>query len=397
MLAPLEGNLVIDLSRVLAGPQCASMLGDLGADVIKIEAIGTGDETRQWAPTIDGEATAFMSVNRNKRSLTVDLASERGQQLVRRLVLSADVVVENFRAGTMERWGLGYEQLREEAPRLVYATISAYGRTGELASRPGYEAVLQAFSGLMSITGEPDGLPVRAGTSLLDLGTGMVTAHAVMAALLDRERSGEGQLVETSLLATAVTFLGYHAQAYLSAGEIPGRQGSGHAAVVPYRVYPCAGDDAVFVAAANQRLWERLCRALDLEHLLEDERFADVPARKQHRRELDEIIGAVLLGMERDEILDRLNDADVPVTPVHTVDEVLEHPQVREVAAIRQVHHEGLGHDIDLVASPFRGSRLNTEIRSAPPRLGEHTTQILRELGLSDAEVADLRDHGVVG
>jgi crotonobetainyl-CoA:carnitine CoA-transferase CaiB-like acyl-CoA transferase len=397
MLDPLEGIRVIDLSRVLAGPQCASLLGDLGADVIKVEAIGTGDETRSWAPSVDGVSTAYMSVNRNKRSITVDLATERGRQLVRQMILSADVLIENFRTGTMERWHLGYDDLRAEAPRLVYASISAFGRTGELAGRPGYEAVLQAFSGLMSITGEPDGLPVRAGTSLLDVGTGIVTAHAILAALLLRERTGLGQLVDTSLLATAVTFLGYHAQAYLSAGEVSGRHGSGHAAVVPYRVYPCAGDDAVFVAAANQRLFERLCAALELEHLLEDERFVDVPARRQHRQELDDLIATKLSRLARDEVLRRLEEVGVPATPVHTLDEVLEHPQVREVAAVRPIHHAGLGHDIDLVASPFRGSHMNTDIRSAPPRLGEHTEDVLSELGFGRAEIETLRRDGVVG
>ena len=397
MSDPLQGIRVLDLSRVLAGPQCASMLGDLGAEVIKVEITGSGDESRSWEPTAEGESTAFMAVNRNKRSMAGDLSTERGRRIVRDLIVRSDVVVENFRTGTMDRWGLGYDQVKNDAPRLVYASVSAFGTTGELADNAGYEAVLQAFSGIMSITGEPNGMPVRAGVSILDIGTGIVTAHAVMAALLDRERTGLGQRVETSLLATATTFLSYHAQGYLSAGEVPQRRGSGHPAVVPYRVYACAGDDAVFVAAANQNLWTRFCHALDLDHLLEDERFTDLPQRREHREILDVLIGERMLELPRSEITRRLDAASVPSAPVNRVDEVLEHPQVREVAAIRPIRDERRARDVELLASPLRGSRMNTDIRSMPPRLGEHTDDVLRELGLDDAEVRRLRQDGVVG
>ena len=397
MTDPLQGIRVIDLSRVLAGPQCASMLGDLGADVVKVEAVGDGDETRTWAPFADGLSTAFMSVNRNKRSMAVDLSTERGQAIVKHLILQADVVVENFRVGTMERWGLGYDQLSEQAPRLVYASVSAFGRDGEMSQRAGYEAVLQAFSGIMSITGEPDGMPVRVGASVLDIGTGIVTAHAIMAALLDRARTGQGQRVETSLLATAVTFLGYHAQGYLSTGEIPQRRGSGHPAVLPYRVFPCADGEAVFIAAANQNLWQRFCTAMGFEDLLDDERFVDLPSRREHRELLDGLLSDRLGLLPREEILRRLDEAGVPATPVNTVDEVMQHPQVRRVAAVRSIRHEQLELDLELIASPLRGSRMRTDIRAVPPRLGEHTDEVLRlDLGLDDAQIADLRETGIV-
>jgi crotonobetainyl-CoA:carnitine CoA-transferase CaiB-like acyl-CoA transferase len=396
MASPLDGIRVIDLSRVLAGPQCASMLGDLGADVIKVESVTSGDETRSWAPYADGESTAFMSVNRNKRSMSVDLRQDEGRAIVRSLILDADVVIENFRTGTMERWDLSYEDLRGAAPRLIYAAISAYGRSGELANHPGYEAVLQAFSGIMSITGDPDGMPARSGPSLLDLGTGIVTAHAITAAVLDRERTGAGQLIETSLLGTAMTLLGYHAQGYLSAGEVPGRLGSGHGALVPYRAYPCAGDKAVFIAAGNQSLWVRFCDAMGFNDLRDDPRFVTLPDRRRHRGELDDILAARLSTLERDEILATLEQAGVPGAPVNDVSEVLDHPQVRELGAISSVDDPARQRSIDLVSSPFRASAMPTHVRRVPPEHGEHTTQILTELGYTEDAQRRLRDQGVV-
>jgi formyl-CoA transferase/CoA:oxalate CoA-transferase len=396
MPSPLEGIQVIDLSRVLAGPQCTSMLGDLGAEVLKIESVTGGDETRSWQPAVDGESTAFLSVNRNKRSIAVDLNTETGRDIVRRLILAADVVVENFRTGTMERWGLGYEDLRDQAPRLVYAAVSAFGRSGELRNQPGYEAVLQAFSGVMSITGEADGLPARSGPSLLDIGTGVVTAHAITAAILDRKHTGRGQRIDASLLGTAMTFLGYHAQGYLSAGELPQRLGSGHPALVPYRAYSCADGEAVFIAAGNQGLWERFCRALELDELVEDPRFADLPCRRRNRELLDERLEEVLAARSREGVLERLEVAGVPASPVNDVGQAVSHPQVRELNAVRTVRHAGLDRDLELLASPFQASSMNTAIRTSPPLLGEHTDAVLAELGYDDEAQDDLRDHGIV-
>lgn len=396
MSAPLAGMRVVDLSRVLAGPQCTSMLGDLGAEVIKVETPSGGDETRSWLPHVEGESTAFLSVNRNKRSIALDLATPAGQRIVRELILGADVVVENFRTGTMERWGLGYEDLAPQAPRLVYVSISAFGRTGELRDHAGYEAVLQAFSGVMSITGDADGLPARSGPSLLDLGTGILTAHAITAALLDRERTDAGQRIDTTLLGTAMTLLGYHAQGYLTAGELPQRRGSGHPALVPYRAYPCADDRPIFVAAGNEGLWNRFCRALDLEHLRTDPRFADLPSRRENRDVLDELLTVELRTRRREDVLDSLEAAGVPASPVNDVGEAVAHPQVRELDVIRAVEHPRLG-DLELLASPFQASAMDTDVQRLPPGLGEHTDEILEELGYDAAARDALRRDGSLG
>ena len=396
MSSPLTGIRVVDLSRVLAGPQATAMLGDLGAEIIKVESPHGGDETRSWLPEVHGMSAAFLSVNRNKRSIAIDLTTEHGQRVVTDLIETSDVLVENFRAGTMERWGLTYEDLRVHSPRLIYVTISAFGRAGGLAERPGYEAVLQAFSGVMSITGEADGEPVRSGPSLLDLGTGMLTAHAVTAAILDREQTGRGQRIDTSLLGTAMTFLGYHAQGFLATGETPQRMGSGHTALVPYRAYPCRDDEPVFVSAGNDGLFARFCDALDLAHLTTDPRFVDLAHRRRNRTDLDELIAQELAGRSRASVLEALDAAGVPASPVNDVSEVISHPQVQELKAIQTVHHPTLEQDLDVLASPIRASEMTTDIRLAPPILGEHTDEILGEIGYGSDDRAALRREGVI-
>lgn len=396
MSAPLAGIRVADLSRVLAGPQCTAMLGDLGAEIIKVESPAGGDETRSWSPEVHGVSTAFLSVNRNKRSIAIDLATARGRRIVRDLILSSDVVVENFRTGTMERWGMGDQELRRVAPGLVYVAISAFGRTGELRDRAGYEAVLQAFSGVMSITGDAEGLPARTGPSLLDIGTGILTAHAVTAAILERDRTGKGQRIDTSLLGTAMTFLGYHAQGYLSAGELPGRMGSGHPALVPYRAYPCANDEPVFVAAGNDGLFTRFCEALGLEHLRADPRFGDLPSRRRHRLLLDGFLEAEFRQRSRASVLAALDAAGVPASPVNDISEVVAHPQVRQLRATQTVHHPSLGRDLEVMASPITASEMATDVRLAPPLLGEHTDEILRDMGYDAETRSELRSEGVI-
>src|SRR5919109_3362672 len=293
MAAPslsLDGIRILDLSRVLAGPFCGMLLADLGADVIKVEDTGTGDESRTWPPHKDGESAAFLVINRNKRDITLDLKSAEGVDVLKRLVAKADVLIENFRTGTMESFGLGYDVLATINPRLVYCSVSAFGRTGPRKDSAGYEALMQAFSGIMSITGEPGGQPVRAGVSFLDLSTGMLTAFGVVNALLHRERTGVGQRVDGSLLETAVSLLAFHAEGYVLTGAIPKALGSGHPSLSPYRNFRCKDGQWIFIAAANDRFWGRLAPALGLPELATDPRFAKNVDRVKHRGELEGIL-----------------------------------------------------------------------------------------------------------
>src|ERR671922_1436521 len=270
----LEGIRVVDCSRVLAGPFCAMLLSDLGADVIKVEDTGSGDESRTWPPHKDGESAAYLVINRNKRDMTLDLKTAEGVEVLKRLAGRADVLIENFRTGTMESFGLGYDTLAAANPGLVYCSISAFGRTGPRKDEAGYEALMQAFSGIMSITGEPGGAPLRAGVSFLDLCTGIICAFGVTNALLYRQRTGLGQRVDGSLLETAVSLLNYHAEGYLLTGAVPKPLGSSHPSLSPYRNFRCRDGQWVFIAGANDRLWKRLVSALGLEDMADDPRFS---------------------------------------------------------------------------------------------------------------------------
>jgi crotonobetainyl-CoA:carnitine CoA-transferase CaiB-like acyl-CoA transferase len=392
---PLSGVKVLDLSRVLAGPNCAMFLADMGADVTKIESTDGGDEARAWVPRKGEESAAFLALNRNKRGMTLNLKTEEGAEVLRRMVRVADVLVENFRAGMMNRLGLGYEELSAVNPRLVYCSISAFGETGPLKDEVGYEAILQAYGGVMSVTGEPDGEPVRCGLSFIDLTTGIVSAYAVMGALLQRERTGEGQKVETSLLETVVSLLNYHAQAYLLDGTVPGRLGSGHPSMVPYRNFRCRDGRFIFIAASNDRLWNNLCEALGMNHLLEDPRFEDGLKRGENREELEEIIAAKVAEHDLDLIRKVLRDGGVPAAPVNTVDRVMNEPQLRHRQMIQTVTHSTLG-DVQILGQPMKFSAIEPREATASPTYGEHTDEILRELGYREEEVAALRNKKVV-
>src|SRR5712692_751114 len=302
-LLALDGIRVIDLSRVIAGPWCGALLSDLGADVVKVEDTGSGDESRTWPPHKDGEAAAYLLFNRNKRGMALDLKAPEGVDVVKALVRDADVLIENFRTGTMEGFGLGYDALAAINPRLIYCSVSAFGRTGPRKDSPGYEALMQAFSGIMSITGEPGGQPVRAGVSFLDLSTGILCAMGVCAALIQRERTGLGQRVDGSLLETAVSLLAFHAEGYLLTGAIPTALGSGHPSLSPYRNFKCKDGQWIFIAAANDRFWGRLAPVLGLSELTNDSRFAKNVDRVEHRAELEGILETTIGRQERETLL----------------------------------------------------------------------------------------------
>ena len=391
----LDGIRVVDLSRVIAGPWCGALLSDLGADVIKVEDTGTGDESRTWPPYKDGEAAAYLLFNRNKRAMTLDLKAPEGVEVVKTLVKGADVVIENFRTGTMESFGLGYEVLSELNPKLIYCSVSAFGRTGPRKDAPGYEALMQAFSGIMSITGEPGGQPVRAGVSFLDLSTGILCALGVSAALLQRQRTGLGQRVDASLLETAVSLLAFHAEGYLLTGAIPTALGSGHPSLSPYRNFKCRDGQWIFIAAANDRFWGKLARAIDLGGMAEDPRFAKNQDRVRNRAELEGILEQAIAQRDREPLLKILEEADVPATPVNTVDQVMNDPQTAERGIVQRVRHSKLG-EIPVVGTPLHFSRMSPGVRRAAPQRGEHTDEILAEHGYTPARIQALRDKNVV-
>ena len=391
----LEGIRVVDCSRVLAGPFCAMLLSDLGADVIKVEDTGSGDESRTWPPHKDGESAAFLVINRNKRDIALDLKQPEGVEALKRLVAGADVLIENFRTGTMESFGLGYDTLAALNPGLVYCSISAFGRTGPRKDGAGYEALMQAFSGIMSITGEPGGPPVRCGISFLDLTTGIFSAFGIVSALHHRTRTGLGQRVDASLLETAVGLLNYHAEGFLLTGALPQALGSSHPSVVPYRNFRCQDGQWVFVAAANDRLWQRLAPALGLAALTEDQRFKSNPERVKNRKDLEAALEAAIARHDREALLAMLEKAGVPATPVNTVDQVMKDAQTAARSMIERAHHPRLG-DIPVIGTPVKFSRMRAGVRSAAPLHGQHTDEVLAEHGYDRAAITALREKKVV-
>jgi len=391
----LDGIRGLDLSRVLAGPFCGALLGDMGADVIKVEDTRGGDESRSWPPLKAGEAPAYLVNNRNKRGIALDLKSPEGQQIMRRLVERADILVENFRTGTMESFGLGYDALAVLQPRLVYCSIAAFGRTGLRADSGGYEAVMQAFSGVMSITGEPGRAPVRCGVSFLDLATGALGAFGIVNALLQRAVTGRGQRVDVSLLDTALSLLNYHAEGYLVTGVVPQALGSSHPSIAPYRNFRCRDGRWVFIAGANDRLWQRLAMTIGLGHLVADPRFASNPDRVKHRAALEAEVDAAIARHDAEPLLAKLAEADVPAVPVNTVDRVLADAQTAALNMVERVEHPTLG-DLPMIGVPVKFSNMSPGVRRHPPGLGEHTDEILAEHGYSATEIAELRARRVV-
>jgi len=391
----LEGIRVIDLSRVLAGPFCGAILGDMGADVIKVEDTKAGDEVRTWPPHKEGESSCFLVNNRNKRGMAIDMKKPEGVEIIRRLAREADVLIENFRTGTMEEFGLSYEKLSEMNPKLIYCSISAFGRSGPRAQEAGYEALMQAFTGVMSITGEPDGSPVRCGVAFLDLTTGILCALGAVCALYQRAHTGLGQRVDGSLLRTAIGLLNFLAQGYLLAGVVPKALGSGAPGTSPYRNFRCADDQWVFVAGANDNLWKRLAGAIGLASLKEDPRFATNIERVKNRVELERIVQEAIGRFNRKPLLKLLEEAGVPATPVNRVDQALEDAQVRAQNMIWQTDQPRLG-KIPIVGFPLAFSRIEPCIRRNPPRQGEHTDEILREYGYSSSEIAQFREKKVI-
>jgi crotonobetainyl-CoA:carnitine CoA-transferase CaiB-like acyl-CoA transferase len=392
---PLAGLRVLDLTRALSGPFATMILGDLGADVIKVEDIWHGDDTRRWGPPFQGDDAAyFLSVNRNKRGLSVNMKAPAGRDIVQRLAAASDILVENFRPGTAARLGVGYAELARDNPGLIYASISGYGQTGPSADLPGYDAVAQAVSGIMSVTGEPDGQPVRSGTSSADVGAGMWAVIGIMAALHARETSGQGQLVDISLVDGQIAWLTYVAGKYFATGVTPGRHGSAHESLTPYQVFPTA-DAPLMVAVGSDGLWRRFTSATGLDELADDPRYATNPDRVRNRDTLIPLITETLAAQGCAEWADLLNAAGVPAGPVNTVPAALAQPQVAAREMVVEVEHPVAG-TLKMLGSPLKLSAQPTSIRRPPPVLGEHTDEILAEAGYTAAQVAELREADVV-
>ncbi|QKV96057.1 CoA transferase [Streptomyces sp. NA02950] len=389
----LSGLCVLDLSRILSGPFSTMTLADLGADVIKVEDHRGGDDTRAWGPPYQEDQTAyFLSVNRNKRSLAVDLKDPECRELVQRLAYGADVVVENFRPGTAARLGLGYEEIAAANPGVVYASISGYGQTGPFREEPGYDAIAQALSGMMSVTGETDGPPVRFGVSGADLAAGMWTTIGILAALHERKRTGHGQWVDVSLLDGQIAWLTYISSGYFATGRVPDRYGSAHPTIVPYQAFPTA-EGHIMIAVGNDRLWRRFTAAVGLGSLTDDPRFATNSERVRHRDDLLPLIEKMLAERTAAEWSQVLSKAGVPVGRINTVDQALTHPQVVARGMITEIEHATAG-TVHTVASPVKLSAGSHQVRTAPPLHGEHTDDILTAMGVDDVRIAGIRARG---
>jgi crotonobetainyl-CoA:carnitine CoA-transferase CaiB-like acyl-CoA transferase len=394
--SPLVGLKVLDLSRILAGPYCTQLLADLGAEVIKLEP-PHGDDTRHWGPPFRaGESAYYLSVNRGKKSLAVNLKDPRGQRLAQALGSKADVLVENFKTGDLARYGLDYASLRPRNPRLIYASITGFGHSGPRAKEPGYDVALQGISGLMSITGEADGPPVKVGVAWIDILTGLHASVAILAALRERERSGEGQHLDLALFDTALASLANQAQRYLLTGEVPQRLGSAHPQIVPYQAFE-AQDGYLILAAGNDAQFRRACEVLGLDELAGEARFASNAGRVEHRDEVVSALAARFITQPRAVWLERLTAAQVPVTPVNDVAEAFADPQVEARGMLWELPHPLLG-TLTMPASPLKAlSRTPLKPTSAPPLLGEHSEEILREvLELPPEEIDGLIQAGVV-
>ena len=395
MPGPLSGTTVIDFTRVLSGPYCTMVLADLGARVIKIEHPVRGDDTRHWGPPfVATESAYFLSINRNKESVTLDFKKSEGLAVLERLLATADVMVENFRPGTLDAASLGAETLTQRFSRLIYCSISGYGQTGPRRDEPGYDAVMQAEGGLMSITGERDGPPYRLGVAITDIVSGLFAAQGVLAALVSRATTGRGQRVDIGMLDATAALLTYQAGNYFVSGEVPARMGNRHPTITPYESFETADGDLV-IAGGNDDLWRRLCGALDLDGLSDDPRFRTNKDRVANRDELRPLFDRVLKTRTRAEWVERLAKVGVPCGSVREISEVLADPQIVARHMIAEVDHPTVGRT-RVIGSPLKLSGTPSSVRTAPPTLGQHTETVLTELGYDRAAIANLRATAVI-
>ncbi len=400
----LEGIRVLDLSRVLAGPFCTQILGDLGAEVIKVEKPGAGDDTRHWGPPFvkdkngndTSESAYYLSANRNKKSLAIDITSEAGQALIHKLLEDTDILIQNFKVGGLDKYGLGYDQLKERYPRLIYCAITGFGQNGPLSSEPGYDVMAQAMSGLMACTGDADGEPMKVGVALSDIMTGLNATIGILAALNSRHNTGKGQMVDVALLDCSLASLTNIAQYYLTSGKTAPRLGNAHSTIVPYQAFPSA-DGHIIVAVGNDRQFARFCSVIEREDLPQDTRFSRNTDRVMNRAILVPMIAEAMLKRSTEEWLTLLREADVPCAPVNTMDQVFEMEQIAERDMKITMDHPFSDKPQNLVGSPLKLSGTPVSYDLPPPFLGQHTQEILENtLGLGADEILDLKNKGVI-
>ncbi len=401
---PLSGIRVLDLSRILAGPSLTQNLGDMGADVIKVERPGSGDDTRKWGPpdieathpSLEGWSSYYLCANRNKRSVAIDLSKPQGQELVAKLAAKADILVENYKVGGLRKYHLDYPSLSADNPRLIYCSITGFGQTGPLAPRPGYDAMIQAMGGIMSITGSPQGAPMKVGVGIADLMCGMYAGQAVLAALHHRHQTQEGQHIDVSLYDTQLAWLVNEGMNYLISNEVPARRGTAHPNIVPYQTF-ATSDGHFMLAVGNDRQFEHFCTCAGADHLAQDEKFATNPARVTHRQELVALIEKLTSQHSSQYWLSELQQCGVPCGPLHNIKESLEHEHTIARGMVIKMNHQMIAKEVKLIANPLKFEKTPVSYRIFPPRRGEHTREILgEELGLDDQQIDQLNTRKII-
>ena len=393
---PLEGIRVLDLSRVLAGPFCSMTLADLGAEVIKIEIPGRGDDTRAYPPFVNSTSSYFMSINRGKKSVGLNLKTDEAREAFHRLAERSDVILENFRPGVTERLGVDYGTIRKVNPSIVYCSISSFGQTGPYKSWPGYDLIVQGMGGLMGITGEPGRPPVRIGVAVTDIGAGMWAVIGILSALRARERTGSGQYIDVSMLDCSVAWMTYVAGNYFATGTAPPRMGSAHPSIVPYQGFETKDGKYILIAAGNDRLWALLCKGMGLEKWIDDPRYATAEKRVENREELIQALEGEFKRLTREEWLKRLRELGFPCGPVYTVDEIFSDPHVLQRGMLMEIEHEEIGR-IKQIGPALKFSETRSATGIPPPNLGEHTEEVLMSIaGYSEKEIEDMRLAGAI-
>ena len=388
---------VLDLSRVLAMPYCSMMLGDLGAEIIRVERPGVGDETRHWGPPWAGELSAYyLCTNRNKKCITIDLKKQEGQEIIRRLAQRSDIFLENFLPGNLAEMNLGYEDIKALNPKIIYASVTGYGQNGPYRDFPGFDFIIQAQGGLMSVIGDSDGPPMKVGVAIVDITAGLFACSAILAALHYREQTGIGQHIDIALLDAQVAWLANQASNYLVSGKVPRRMGNAHPNIVPYETFQAKDGIYIALGVGNDNQWRKFCKLAKLEHLMDDPRYASNPKRVENRKELVSILQKIFLQKDSGEWIKLLTDAEIPSGPINTIDRVFADPQVQAREMLVGMEHPSIG-PIKLVGSPMKLSETPVQYRIPPPLLGEHTEEILRDvLGYDKTKIARLKEEKVI-